>query len=93
VVSAGTAYDAPESVSVIFDGTNVSLRRNNGTAQQAAQTANFNVSRVCLGFAGNGIFRSTPGSYIAQWWFFPTALSAGDRDELYAAHQASYGLP
>jgi hypothetical protein len=93
IVTAGTSYDTPESVSTIFDGTNVSLRRNNGTPQQAAQTANWNISRVCLGFAGNGIFRSTPGSYIAQWWFFPTALSAGDRDELYAAHQASYGLP
>ena len=46
-----------------------------------------------LGFAGNSTFRSPPGSYVAEWWFFSTALSAADRDELYADEKALFGLP
>jgi hypothetical protein len=34
-----------------------------------------------------------PGSYVAELWFFSTALSAADRDELYADEKAFFGLP
>ncbi|MFL6047497.1 MAG: hypothetical protein ACJ72M_20605, partial [Propionibacteriaceae bacterium] len=33
------------------------------------------------------------GSYVAELWFFSTALSAADRDELYADERAFFGLP
>ena len=36
LVAAASAYDAPEQISTVFDGTNVSLRRNNGSPVQAA---------------------------------------------------------
>jgi hypothetical protein len=42
--------------------------------------AAFNGTRIALGFAGNSTFRSPPGSYVAEWWFFSTALSAADRE-------------
>jgi hypothetical protein len=64
----------------MFYGTNVSLRRNNGSPIQAASSAAFNGTRIALGFAGNSTFRSPPGSYVAEWWFFSTALSAADRE-------------
>ena len=93
LAAAATAYDTVEQISTIFDGTNVSLRRNNGSAVQAASSAAFNGTRIALGFAGNSTFRSPPGSYVAEWWFFSTALSAADRDELYADEKAFFGLP
>jgi hypothetical protein len=93
LVAAASAYDTPEQISTIFDGTNVSLRRNNGSPAQAASNAAFNGTRIALGFAGNSTFRSPPGSYVAEWWFFSTALSAADRDELYADEKAFFGLP
>ena len=61
LVAAASAYDAPEQISTVFDGTNVSLRRNNGSPVQAASLAAFNGTRIALGFAGNSTFRSTPG--------------------------------
>jgi hypothetical protein len=30
---------------------------------------------------------------VAEWWFFASALSAADRDELYADEKAFFGLP
>jgi hypothetical protein len=93
LVAAATSYDTVEQISTIFDGTNVSLRRNNGTPVQAASSAAFNGTRIALGFAGNSTFRSPPGSYVAEWWFFSSALSAADRDELYADEKAFFGLP
>jgi hypothetical protein len=78
--AAATAYDTVEQISTIFYGTNVSLRRNNGSPIQAASSAAFNGTRIALGFAGNSTFRSPPGSYVAEWWFFSTALSAADRE-------------
>ena len=57
------------------------------------ETCTFNGTRIALGFAGNSTFRSPPGSYVAEWWFFSTALSAADRDELYADEKAFFGLP
>jgi Alpha-L-arabinofuranosidase B, catalytic len=93
LVAATSAYDTPEQISTIFDGTNVSLRRNNGSPVQAASSAAFNGTRIALGFAGNSTFRSPPGSYVAEWWFFSSALSAADRDELYADEKAFFGLP
>jgi Alpha-L-arabinofuranosidase B, catalytic len=93
LVSAASSYDTVEQISTIFDGTNVSLRRNNGSPVQAASSAAFNGTRIGLGFAGNSSFRSPPGSYVAEWWFFSTALSAADRDELYADQKAFFGLP
>jgi hypothetical protein len=38
-------------------------------------------------------FIAPPGSYLSQWWFFWTAIGAGDCDELYAGALALYGLP
>jgi hypothetical protein len=93
LLAAATSYDTVEQISTIFDGTNVSLRRNNGTPVQAASSAAFNGTRIALGFAGNSTFRSPPGSYVAEWWFFSSALSAADRDELYADEKAFFGLP
>jgi hypothetical protein len=29
---------------------------------------------------------------VAEWWFFSTARSAADRDELYADEKAFFGL-
>ena len=69
--AAATAYDTVEQISTIFDGTNVSLRRNNGSPIQATSSAAFNGTRIALGFAGNSTFRSPPGSYVAEWWFSP----------------------
>jgi hypothetical protein len=66
LVAAATAYDTVEQISTIFDGTNVSLRRNNGSSVQAAPSAAFNGTRIALGFAGNSTFRSPPGSYVAR---------------------------
>jgi hypothetical protein len=93
LVAAASSYDTVEQISTIFDGTNVNLRRNNGSPVQAASSAAFNGTRVALGFAGNSTFRSPPGSYVAEWWFFASALSAADRDELYADERAFFGLP
>jgi hypothetical protein len=56
------------------------LRRNNGSPIQAASSAAFNGTRIALGFAGNSTFGSPPGSYVAEWWFFSTAVSAADRE-------------
>ena len=39
-----------------------------------------NGTRIALGFAGNSTFRSPPRSYVAEWWFFSTAVSAADRE-------------
>ena len=93
LVAGASAYDTPEQISTIFDGTNVSLRRNNGSPVQAADARVFNGTRIALGFAGNSTFRSPPVSYVAEWWFFSTALSAADRDELYADEKALIGPP
>jgi len=93
LVAAASSYDTSEQISTIFDGTNVSLRRNNGSPVQAASSAAFNGTRIALGFAGNSTFRSPPGSYVAEWWFFSSALSAADRGELYADEKAFFGLP
>jgi hypothetical protein len=30
---------------------------------------------------------------VAEWWFFSTALSVADLDELYADEKAFFGLP
>ena len=48
LAAAATAYDTVEQISTIFDGTNVSLRRNNGSAVQAASSAAFNGTRIAL---------------------------------------------
>jgi hypothetical protein len=53
LVAAASSYDTVEQIRTIFDGTNVSLRRNNGSPVQAASSAAFNGTRVALGFAGN----------------------------------------
>jgi hypothetical protein len=41
---------------------------------------------------GHAVHRAAR-SYLSQWWFFWTAIGAGDCDELYAGAQALYGLP
>jgi hypothetical protein len=61
LVAAASSYDTVEQISTVFDGTNVSLRRNNGSPVQAASLAAFNGTRIALGFAGNSTFRSPPG--------------------------------
>jgi hypothetical protein len=53
LVAAASSYDTVEQISTVFDGTNVSLRRNNGSPVQAASLAAFNGTRIALGFAGN----------------------------------------
>jgi len=93
LVAAVSAYDTVKQISTIFDGTNVNLRRNNGSPVQAASSAAFNGTRIALGFAGNSTFRSPPESYVAEWWFFSTALGAAVRDELHADEKAFFGLP
>ena len=58
-------------------------------------------ARVSASLQGFGVtvgtsctYRSWPGSYLSQWWwFFWTAIGAGGCDELYAGAQALYGLP
>jgi hypothetical protein len=61
LVAAASSYDTVEQISTIFEGTNVNLRRNNGSPVQAASSAAFNGTRVALDFAGNSTFRSPPG--------------------------------
>jgi Alpha-L-arabinofuranosidase B, catalytic len=92
LVAAATAYDTVEQISAIFYGTNVSLRRNNGSPIQAASSAAFNGTRIALGFAGNSTFGSPPGYYVAEWWFFSTALSAGIARAV-CRRKAFFGLP
>jgi hypothetical protein len=91
LVAAASSYDTADQHDLRRHERQ--LRRNNGSPVQAASSAAFNGTRVALGFAGNSTFRSPPGSYVAEWWFFASALSAADRDELYADEKAFFGLP
>jgi hypothetical protein len=64
-----------------------------GRPFKAASSAAFNGTRIALGFAGNSTFRSPPGSYVAEWWFFSTALSAPDRESCMPTKRPFSGLP